>query len=220
MDPSGPWPNTVETVEEYHQLVYSTFIMFGLMLKFLKIEQNSWKKEKAAKQVEHMTTMKSLFRQANLYTHLLLCILASSSFKHYMGFMTYVDISSLIPRFQDKGYYDKWWNERRCQWWQYYQQTTTAGASGIDELKDAKARHDVDDGKGAPGVDQSNNGEAVPDLIGKSNNYKAPHDVDDGKGAPGNDNDGTSTNQLATDSVELSDIDPEADVRTPSVINA
>ena len=100
---------TKNTAKDFHRLVLGTFIVLTVELELFKTHYRNWKQLDAN---VRNTAMQS-FRRIGLYTHLLLNILASTSFRTYMIFMAQGGVKNLVPVFKDRLSYDAKWKLRK-----------------------------------------------------------------------------------------------------------
>ena len=100
---------TKNTAKDFHRLVLGTFIVLTVELEQFKTHYRNWKQLDAN---VRNTAMQS-FRRVGLYTHLLLNILASTSFRTYIMFMAQRGVKNLVPLCQDRLLYDVIWKLRQ-----------------------------------------------------------------------------------------------------------
>ena len=96
---------TKDTAAEFHKLVCGGFIMLTALLEEFKAHYRTWRNMDD----ETRDTALRCFRRIGLYTRLLLNILASTSFRHYITFMAQRGVKSLVPLFENRSsYVSKW----------------------------------------------------------------------------------------------------------------
>ncbi len=100
---------TMDTAADFHKLVFGGFIMLTVELGEFEAQYKNWIHLDAKAQ----KTASLCFRRIGLYTRLLLNVLASTSFRHYMTFMVQHGVKSLVPLFEDRLLYDSKWKLRR-----------------------------------------------------------------------------------------------------------
>ena len=100
---------TKHTAADFHKLVFGGFIMLTVELGEFEAQYRNWMHLDANAQKTGLLC----FRQIGLYTRLLLNVLASTSFRHYITFMVQHGVKSLVPLFEDRLLYDSKWKLRR-----------------------------------------------------------------------------------------------------------
>lgn len=107
---------TKRTIEGYHKLVLGTFIMLTVTLEDVKAASDKWKKteESALKEKLKEKMMKCLI-EVKLYTHALLSILGSHSFRDYLNIVVGHRVHNILPKFEDKKIYLNEWDVRTSQ---------------------------------------------------------------------------------------------------------
>ena len=122
---------TKDTAADFHKLVFGGFIMLTMELGEFQARYRNWMHLDA----KARKTALLCFRRIGLYTRLLLNILASTSFRHYITFMVQHGVKSLVPLFEDRGLYDAKWKLR---------QVALAGESSLADLAKGGITNEAD----------------------------------------------------------------------------
>ncbi len=106
VEESQPFIFAKHTAREFHKLVCGAFIMLTALLEEFKAYHKTWRNMND----ETRDMALRCFRRIGLYTRLLLNILASTSFRHYMTFMVHQrGVKSLVPLFKHRFLYVSGW---------------------------------------------------------------------------------------------------------------